>query len=113
MVHETCVFCRIIAKELPTELVAENDSVIVIKDRAPKAPIHYLIIPKRHITDLHAIHPSDKELMGELLLMANQVAREKCDMSAFNLVVNNGHAAGQRVFHLHIHFLVGTMDTFL
>lgn len=101
-----CVFCAIIEKKLPANVIAETDDLIVIEDRAPKAPIHYLIIPKKHIADIQAIEKSDCCLGGKMLKMAKELSERK-EKTAFRVVINNGYDAGQRVFHLHMHFLAG------
>ena len=102
-----CIFCKIIAKKLPVEIVAENDEVVVIKDIAPKAPVHYLIIPKKHIADVNSLKQADIPIVGEMLLMAKKLAKGLSGSQAFRLIVNNGPDAGQSVFHLHFHFLSG------
>jgi histidine triad (HIT) family protein len=104
---QSCIFCRIIKKEIPTQFIDENEHCIVIKDIAPRAPIHYLIIPKKHITNLHAVDTADTELLGQILLMAQQVAQTLPEPKAFQLVFNNGEQAGQSVFHLHAHLISG------
>ncbi len=105
--HKDCIFCRIIAKEIPAHVVAENDQVIVIKDINPNAPVHYLIIPKRHITDIASLTADDASLAASLLLMAQQLSQSDVRCEQFKLVSNNGPRAGQVVFHIHIHFLAG------
>jgi len=102
-----CVFCKVISRELPSEIIAEDDEVIVIKDRAPQAPLHYLIIPKKHINDLKSLEQADANLIGKIALMAKKLAEKLSGSGSFRLVVNNGRDAGQSVFHLHFHFLSG------
>lgn len=106
--QQSCIFCRIINKEIPSKLIAENEYCMVINDIAPRAPIHYLIIPKKHITNLHTVEPNDTELLGQVLQMAHQVAQTLPEPKAFQLVFNNGQQAGQSVFHLHAHLISGT-----
>jgi histidine triad (HIT) family protein len=105
--NQSCIFCRIINKEIPSKFIAENEYCIVINDIAPRAPIHYLIIPKKHIANLHAAEPSDAQLLGQVLLMAQEVAQTLPEPKAFQLVFNNGQQAGQSVFHLHAHLISG------
>jgi histidine triad (HIT) family protein len=102
-----CIFCKIIEKQIPSTIILETNSVLVIKDISPKAQIHYLIVPKKHIEDLRSFAQGDLSLAGELLFVAQQLSAMH-NNSAFKLLVNNGYQAGQRVFHLHIHFLAGS-----
>ena len=104
---KSCIFCKIIVKEIPATIIAESDDILVIKDINPKAPIHYLIIPKKHITDITELHADDRGLAGDMLLMAKELSKSLSGSKAFKLLVNNGADAGQCVFHLHFHFLAG------
>lgn len=99
-----CIFCKIVSKQIPNQPVLETDDLIVIKDIAPQAPIHYLIIPKKHITNIAALQPAEAALVGKLMLAATELS-QTVPAPAFRLVTNNGAAAGQSVFHLHFHFL--------
>lgn len=107
-----CIFCKIIAHQVPSKVIAETKDIIVIDNIAPKTPIHYLIIPKKHISDINALTQEDITLVGEMVLMAKTLS-EKLPLGSqhFRLSVNNGTGAGQSVFHLHLHFLAG--KTFL
>ena len=107
MSHQDCIFCKIINKEIPAKVIAENDSVLVIQDIAPTTPIHYLIIPKKHIADIAQLKPEDKGLAGDLLLMAKQLSEADPKAKEFKLISNNGPSIGQTVFHIHIHFCAG------
>jgi histidine triad (HIT) family protein len=107
-VHD-CIFCKIIAREVPSQIVAENDDIIVIKDHAPKAPIHYLIIPKKHIKDLQSFEKSDCCIGSKMLKMAQELSLNDERAKDFKLLLNNGYAAGQRVFHVHMHFVAGQL----
>ena len=102
-----CIFCKIIARELPAKIVAENNSVIVIQDIHPKAPTHLLIVPKKHLSDLRELQVSYGTLMANVLFMAQELSKKIEAPGAFNLLFNNGAEAGQKVFHMHAHFLAG------
>lgn len=93
---------------MPATIIKDSDDVLVIKDIAPKYPYHYLIIPKKHITNCAQLGQDDLRLAGNMLLMASQLAKDLPPPCSFKLVVNNGIEAGQKVFHLHIHFLAGS-----
>ena len=107
-----CIFCKIINKEIPAEIIAENDNVIVIKDIAPKTPIHYLIIPKKHITDISKLQPDDRDYAADILMMAKQLSQSDDRAQSFRLVNNNGALVGQSVFHIHFHFMAGATMAF-
>ncbi len=107
MAQNDCIFCKIIVKELSSKIIIENNDVIVIQDIVPKAPVHYLIIPKKHIADVMALQEIDAQLVGKLLLMAKELGAKLTGSQAFRLIVNNGSDVGQSVFHLHFHFLSG------
>lgn len=106
MTHQ-CIFCKIIAREIPSDIILETDDILVIKDIRPKTPIHYLIIPKKHIPDIQSLQPEDRLLAGDIMMTAQHLSSLLPDPQAFRLVSNNGAYAGQIVFHLHVHFLAG------
>ena len=99
------IFQKIIDKELPADIVYEDELALVFKDINPVAPMHLLIIPKKQIEKVSDAEDQDKELLGHLLLVAGKVARDLGIDEAFRLVVNNGAGAQQTVFHLHIHLI--------
>lgn len=103
-----CVFCKIVKKEIPAQIVYEDDTVMAFKDIEPVAPIHILIIPKLHIPSVNHLETKNKTLMGELILVAQKIAREQnVDESGYRLVLNIGKDAGQTVDHLHLHLIGG------
>lgn len=101
------VFEKIITREVPADIVAETDDLIVIKDIHPRAPIHLLIIPKRAIKDISSMEHRDAFLAGKIFLMAKELSQTIPGARDFRLVINNGSQVGQSVFHLHCHFLAG------
>jgi histidine triad (HIT) family protein len=103
-----CLFCKIIAKEIPAKVLFEDDDLLAFSDIHPVAPTHALVIPKKHIVSLNEAAPGDATLLGKLLLAAQRVAREaKLEGSGWRAVMNNGPGAGQSVFHVHVHVLGG------
>jgi len=104
-----CLFCKIINKELPSGIVFENSIAVAIKDIYPKAPVHILIIPKKHIVSINQMEEADKELVGGLFLIAKQIAVKK-KLNGYKLLFNVGRESGQIVDHLHLHLLGGKMD---
>lgn len=105
---DTCLFCRIVRGEIPAAIVAETSTVLAFRDVNPQAPLHALVIPKRHLPSLAAAAADDAVLIGELSLVAASVASEAgYGASGFRTVVNNGDDAGQTVHHLHLHVLAG------
>jgi histidine triad (HIT) family protein len=106
MFDQSCIFCKIITKTIPSTIIKETDDIIIIQDIAPKAPTHYLILPKKHIESVAHLTPADGLYSEKLFAAARDIAAEK-SISAFNIVINNGAGAGQSVFHLHLHFLAG------
>ncbi len=100
------IFLKIINKEIPADIIYEDDISIAFNDISPQAPTHILVIPKKEIQKISEADESDKELLGHLLLVAKKITDEN-NIKDFRLVVNNGTEAGQTVFHLHIHILAG------
>jgi len=104
---QDCIFCKIISKDIPAKIIDENDDVLVIQDLHPKAPIHYLIIPKKHIENIGVLEEADSRYVAKMMLMARKLAQNLSGSQSFRLLMNNGADAGQSVFHLHCHFLSG------
>ena len=102
------VFCKIINKELSAEVVMEEENWLGINDIHPQAPVHVLIMPKKHMTDICTATQDDAKLLGELLIAANSVAKKLgLEEKGFRLIINHGEHGGQLVPHLHIHLLGG------
>jgi histidine triad (HIT) family protein len=103
-----CIFCRIAAKEVPADLVYEDDEVVAFRDLNPQAPVHLLVIPRKHLRGLDAAGPEDEAVLGRLALVAAQLAaQEGLGDSGYRVVVNNGRDAGQAVDHVHYHVIGG------
>lgn len=101
-----CLFCKIVEGKIPSKKVHEDERIYAFEDIAPKAPIHILVVPRKHIPKLADVAPEDASLVGEVATRAAAIARQR-GLSDFRLVANNGAAAGQSVFHLHFHLLGG------
>lgn len=102
---EDTIFGKIIRREIPAEIVYEDDLCLAFKDVNPQAPVHVLLIPKKPLPQLSYATPEDHALLGHLLLKAKDVAADFGIGDKFRLVINNGAAVGQTVFHLHLHIL--------
>ncbi|HZE41927.1 MAG TPA: histidine triad nucleotide-binding protein [Stackebrandtia sp.] len=103
-----CLFCRIVAGEIPSTKVAEDDRVLAFRDINPKAPVHVQLIPKRHYADAAELAAADPALAGELLAAAGRVAAaEGIADDGYRLMFNTGAHGGQEVFHVHLHLLGG------
>ena len=103
-----CIFCKIVAGEIPTAVVYDDDQVLAFRDIQPEAPVHIIIIPKRHIATLNDLTPADAELIGRMHLAARQVALDLgVADSGYRTLINCNRDAGQYVFHVHMHLLAG------
>lgn len=103
-----CLFCRIAQKEIPSEVVYEDEGIIAFKDINPQAPVHILIVPKEHISSVTDLGPSSSTLICSIFGVAKEVAIEqKVDKSGFRLIANSGPDSGQEIDHLHFHLLGG------
>jgi histidine triad (HIT) family protein len=103
-----CIFCKIVAGEIPAKKVFEDDDLLVFHDIHAQAPLHLLMIPKRHLENLYDADQTHAEVLGKMMTMAGKIAREMGSPDGFRLVVNNGRVGRQEVYHLHIHLLGGT-----
>ena len=102
-----CLFCRIIAGEIPAKKVYEDPYVFAFEDIAPKAPTHVLVVPKKHFAGLNEALTEDAEVIGRCHLAAAEIARQRDIEQGYRTIVNVGPGAGQSVFHLHVHLLGG------
>ena len=105
---EGCVFCRIINHQTPAKIVYEDDSVLAFEDVNPQAPVHLLVVPRKHLPSLKEAVSDDESLLGHIFTVAAQLARERqIEAKGYRAVLNNGLWAGQTVFHLHVHVMGG------
>ena len=102
-----CIFCKIAAGDIPANKVHEDDDVVAFHDLSPQAPVHVLIVPKKHIATLNDASDGDREVFGRILLLAPKLAAQLEVGSGYRLVNNCGASAGQSVFHIHFHLLGG------
>jgi histidine triad (HIT) family protein len=103
-----CVFCRIVARQTPADIEYEDDAVLAFKDLYPKAPVHLLIIPKRHINSIAELEPKDAEVIGRCFVAARALGEAKgFAEKGYRISVNTGPEGGQIVYHVHFHFTAG------
>jgi histidine triad (HIT) family protein len=103
-----CLFCRIVAREIPGQIVFEDDDLLVFKDINPQAPLHVLIIPRKHIATVNDLAPADDALVGSMFRRAAALAKEHgYSERGYRTVFNCNREAGQTVFHIHLHLLAG------
>lgn len=102
-----CLFCKIVEGDVSSDRVYEDDHVVAFRDIHPQAPVHLLIVPRRHIGSLNDAGEGERELLGRVLLVARELAAREGVGQGYRLVNNCGESAGQSVFHLHVHLLGG------
>src|SRR5690242_1756593 len=103
-----CLFCKIVAGSIPAALVYQDDAVIAFKDINPQAPLHVLIVPRKHIATLNDLVPEDDALVGSMVRAATRLAQEQgYEARGYRTVFNTNREAGQTVFHIHLHLLAG------
>lgn len=103
-----CIFCKILKREIPSKIVYEDEQCLAFEDINPQAPVHILVIPKKHISTALDMKEADRELIGHLVLVASRIAEQKdIARSGYRLVLNTNRDAGQTVFHIHLHLLGG------
>jgi len=104
----SCIFCKIAAKKLPSKIQYEDANMVAFDDINPKAPVHILIVPKKHLGSINDLNSQDAELVGKMILTAQKLAKKKgIDQSGYRLVFNTGSDSGQVVDHLHLHLMGG------
>jgi histidine triad (HIT) family protein len=109
---ENCIFCQIIERKMPSSIVYEDDEIMAFKDINPQAPVHLLILPKKHIPTIIDIQPEDQMLLGKIIIISKKLASEsKVDSRGFRLVFNCNKDAGQAVYHIHLHLIGGRRMT--
>lgn len=106
-----CIFCKILDGDIPSNRVYEDEHCIAFHDVQPAAPVHLLVIPRKHISSLDALTPQDQELMGHIMTRIPEIARNQGLDQGYRTVVNTGEQGGQTVFHIHFHILGGRQMT--
>jgi histidine triad (HIT) family protein len=104
---DDCIFCKIVAGKIPCKKVYEDDQILAFHDIAPQAPVHFMIVPKKHIDSLAAAGPADAPVLGRMLAIAGRLAREQGSADGFRTIINTGRIGRQDVYHLHIHIVGG------
>jgi histidine triad (HIT) family protein len=102
-----CIFCKIVAGEIPAQKVFEDEDLLAFRDIHPKAPLHLLVIPKKHIESMASLAEADTQVMGRMMILAGRLAAENGSPDGFRTVVNTGRVGRQEVYHLHMHLLGG------
>ncbi len=105
---QDCIFCKIVRGEIPSKKVYEDDDVFAFHDIHPQAPVHFMLIPKRHIESLADATPEDAGVLGKMMTLAGRLAREQGSPDGFRTIVNTGRIGRQDVMHVHLHILGGT-----
>lgn len=101
-----CVFCKIIKKDLPSNIIYEDEEIVCFKDIKPSAPVHYLVVPKEHIESIMNLEDKHKDMIAKLIFFAKDIA-EKINLKGYKLIFNVGKEGGQIIGHLHLHILGG------
>lgn len=105
---EDCIFCKILNKEAESDIIYEDDKMVAFKDIRPKAPVHILVVPKKHFNNLNDAEPEDVELLGKMLLQSSTIAKEQgIDGSGYKVITNIGDDGGQIIHHFHLHVVGG------
>ena len=108
MSNVDCLFCKIVAGDIPADVVYESDTILAFRDVNPQAPTHVLVIPKRHIETINDLQEGDRQVVGDLFLVAARIAAEEgIADDGYRVVMNCNEGAGQSVFHIHLHLIGG------
>lgn len=107
MSTDDCIFCKIVRGEIPSKKVYEDDDIIAFHDIHPLAPVHFMVIPKRHVASLTECDASHQAVLGKILTMAPRLAREQGATDGFRTIINTGRVGQQEVYHLHVHIIGG------
>ncbi len=103
---DNCLFCKIVTGDIPAEKLYEDGDILAFRDIAPQAPVHFLVIPKKHIKGPSAVTLEDDAVIGKMMRVGNEIATKE-GLEHYRMVFNNGEKAGQTVFHIHMHILGG------
>ncbi len=103
----TCIFCQIVARELPAEILFEDEDLVVFKDINPEAPIHLLVVPKEHFDSLNSLDEKTAQIGAQMFLTAKKMAESQGIQSGYKILINCGREAGQVIRHLHMHLMGG------
>ncbi len=106
--QKDCIFCKIVNGEMPTEFLYEDDNLVVFKDINPHAPVHILIVPKKHIRSINDLTENDREIISRMIMIGKDIAqKESINSSGYKLLFNVERGGGQVIFHLHLHLIGG------
>jgi len=106
--EKECIFCKIINGQLPADFLYEDDDLVVFKDKYPQAPVHLLIVPKKHIRSVNDMMPDDRDIVGKMIFTGREMAKKhEIDLSGYRLLMNVEKGGGQLIFHIHLHLLGG------
>jgi histidine triad (HIT) family protein len=107
-----CTFCKIVSREMPSQIVYEDEEIVAFHDINPQAPVHVLIVPRKHIESVLDVTEEDRGVLGAMLVRAKDIARQLgVDEKGFRLVINTGKYAGQAIYHIHLHLIGGRRMT--
>ena len=106
--QKDCIFCKIVNREIPTEFLYEDDTLVVFRDINPHAPVHILIVPKKHIRSINDLTENDREIISHMIMVGKDIAKkESVNSSGYKLLFNVERGGGQVIFHLHLHLIGG------